>query len=299
MKIFYFWQKLIFSAFIAVFIPASLFSYSSKKLSRDLKLLVQIAKTIDTELESEENTAQESFTNYSWLELPACSGTTEHAHDHQIRVCPGFVLCYRESYEQAEWVAYELTSSELEKKVSRSNNFQPDLQISTGSATWYDYRGSGYDRGHLAPAGDMTWSQESMDSCFLMSNISPQVPAFNQGIWQKLETKVRSWAKRYGSVWVVTGPVLEKPSYEYKQIGSTNSIAVPQFYYKALLAKKKDSSYVSAAFLLPNEASSEPLSFFKISIDELEERTGLDFFPALEDSLEDEIESKIFTNEFN
>lgn len=212
--------------------------------------------------------------------------------DHELEIYTGFTLCYRESYEQSEWVAYELTAEELSKEASRSNNFHSDKNISTGSATTEDYRSSGYDRGHLAPAADMAWNKDVMSDSFLMSNMSPQSPSFNRGVWSKLESKVREWAAKFGRIYVVTGPILEKES--YPTIGA-NKVAVPEYYYKALLYVPEEelveNDFQMIGFILPNEGSTADLYSFVVSVDEIEARTGIDFFYGLDDEIEDKIES--------
>ncbi|MGL4985656.1 MAG: DNA/RNA non-specific endonuclease [Treponemataceae bacterium] len=231
----------------------------------------------------------------SQFEIPHCIATkgkpSEEAADHEIRIFPDFILCYRESYEQPEWVAYQLTKDELTKNVNRSDDFRPDTNITSSSADLDDYRGSGYDRGHLAPAADFSFSKEAMSNTFFMSNMSPQNPAFNRGIWAKLEAKVRTWAHNFESVYVITGPILEKPQYETIGI---NEVAVPDFYYKVLCAKDPiNQAIIMIAFILPNEKSSDPLEYFAVSIDELEKRTSLDFFHLLPNKIEKNLEEKI------
>ncbi len=229
------------------------------------------------------------------LEIPLCPGTEKaFAEDHEVHTYSGFQLCYRESYEQAEWVSYTITREELIKVTGRLNNFRPDTQISTGSAELSDYKNSGYDRGHLAPSGDMTWSFESASDSFLLSNMSPQTPAFNRGMWKKLEEEVRKWADNFGYVVVITGPLLEKNAGEYECIGE-NKVAVPQYYYKVLLTEITDeegnSFYTAAAFIMPNEDIKGSIWDYAVSVDEVEKRSGLNFFYILNDSIEDEIES--------
>src|SRR5699024_5936330 len=124
------------------------------------------------------------------LELPS------YKHADSIITHVGYHLRYHETHEQAQWVAYELTASEADGPAGRTNDFREDPSISTGSATLSDYRYSGYDRGHLIPAGDGRWSQAAMSATFLLSNMSPQDPSFNRGDWRTLESKVREWAKR-------------------------------------------------------------------------------------------------------
>jgi len=186
----------------------------------------------------------------------------------------GFDLAYNEEYEQAAWVAYVLTRGEIESgTVERSDNFRSDTNLATNSASLADYRGSGYDRGHLAPAGDMQWDTAAMSESFLMSNMSPQLPAFNRGIWKKLESGVRNWALEKDSIYVITGPVLTSID---SFIGE-NQVGIPPYYYKVLVdLSPPDHSLI--AFLLPNSASSDSLMHFAISVDSLEQVTGYNFF---------------------
>jgi endonuclease G len=172
----------------------------------------------------------------------------------------GFDLAYNEQHEQAAWVAYVLTREEIESgNIERTNNFRPDKNLVTGSASLADYRGSGFDRGHLAPAGDMQWAPEAMSESFLMSNMSPQDPAFNRGVWKRLESEVRNWALEKDSIYVITGPVLASID---SFIGE-NQVGIPQHYYKVLLdLSPPDHSLI--AFLLPNSASSDSLMRFAI-----------------------------------
>ena len=136
-----------------------------------------------------------------------------------------YTLNYNEEHEQAEWVAYILTKDRVYGTVKRTNNFRPDPKVKTGSATLADYKGSGYDRGHLAPAADMKWSATAMSESFYMSNMSPQRPGFNRGIWKRLEQLVRTWAVEYEEIHVVTGPVLKG---SFKSIGP-NQVSVPEY----------------------------------------------------------------------
>ncbi|MCR4939095.1 MAG: DNA/RNA non-specific endonuclease [Treponemataceae bacterium] len=228
------------------------------------------------------------------LEIPLCP---DGSHDHERRVFSGFTACYREDYEQPEWVAYTITPEKLIKEAERSNSFKADPQISTGSATPDDYKGSGYDRGHLAPAADMAYSEITMKESFFMSNMSPQAPSFNRGIWNNLENDVRSIAADCDCLYVITGPVLEKPASEYPSIGE-NKVSIPEFYYKVLLAVEEDeegepASVTSYAYLVPNGKTDEEPESFMCAIDDIEARTGIDFFSLLEDGLEKRLEEEI------
>lgn len=238
------------------------------------------------------------------LEIPLCFGS-RHTADHERRNYEYYSICYRESYEQAEWSAYCLTREHLVKNASRSDDFRPDPEISTGSATLADYKGSGYDRGHLSPAADFSFDKNAMSETFYMSNMSPQAGGFNRGIWKNLEAKAREWAQKFGMVFIVSGPVLEKPAEDYESIGE-DKVSVPQFYYKVLLAPvyedendaatPEDAKSVTAiGFIFPNEKCAGDIFDYAESIDEIEKRTGLDFFYKLDDTVENKIEAEVDT----
>jgi endonuclease G len=196
-----------------------------------------------------------------------------------------YVLSYSEVHEQPEWVYYKLTASFVKGAVSRTDDFRPDPMVSTGSAQLYDYKGSGYDRGHLCPAGDMKLSRQAMSETFFMSNMSPQEPSFNRGIWKNLEATVRNWAVQEGEIYVVTGGILS----EAKGKIGTNGVTVPGYYYKVVYDPTGDKKMI--ALVLPNEKGTRPLQSYVVSVDKVEELTGIDFFPELADDIENRLES--------
>ena len=201
----------------------------------------------------------------------------------------GYTLSYCEEYEVPYWVAYSLTKEEVStQSASRNDNFREDPSVPTGSATLQDYKKSGYDRGHMAPAADFRWSEDAMNDTFYLSNMCPQKHAFNAGIWSDLESAVRSIAYTDEEIYVVTGPVLTDGPYE--TIGE-NKVAVPKYYYKVIL-DYTDPVIKAIGFILPAENSSEPLSYFAVTVDKVEEVTGIDFFPALPDDIEDVVEAE-------
>ena len=202
---------------------------------------------------------------------------------------PGYALGYIERHEQAAWVIYRLTVEELKTKVSsRSDDFRADPDIPTGSATPADYKRSGFDRGHLAPAADMAFSVQTMSDSFYMSNMSPQRPECNRKIWKDLETQVRHFALAERDVYIVTGPILpQRPSLT---IGE-NKVTVPDAFYKIVYDRTPPQKMI--AFIVPNAGSSEPLQSFVVTVDRVEEETGLDFFPLLPQPLQEELESTI------
>lgn len=199
-----------------------------------------------------------------------------------------FALSYDEDHEQAEWVVYEITRDRLnENWADRPNTFRPDPDVRTESATPRDYNGSGYDRGHLVPAADMAFDAAAIDESFLMSNMSPQVPAFNAGVWRELEECARDWGRKFKHIYVVTGPVLTRTP-----LGSIgfSKVTVPAAFYKVLYAPDQ---HKAIGFILPNELSAKPVMDFACSIDEVEEVTGLDFFPNILKGLDEELEGSL------
>ena len=209
--------------------------------------------------------------------------------DDEIVRHDGYALRFRVDYKQADWVAYPLLPEEINGDTDREgSSFRPDPAVSTGSALPTDYTRSGYDRGHLAPAGDFKFSRRMMQETFFMSNISPQAPQFNRGIWKELEELVRQWALRDDGLYVVTGPVL-KPG--LPTIGRTNEVSVPGKFYKVILyCNKPDVRMIG--FLLNNEGSDGSLKQFVVPVDQIEQLTGIDFFPKIPDPLERELEGK-------
>lgn len=198
-----------------------------------------------------------------------------------------YTLSYSEKYEQAEWVAYE-----LKKSYVRSNDFErpyfiKDPKVNTGSADWRNYKKSGYDKGHLCPAGDMEFALDAYNDTFFTSNISPQLHDFNRGVWNRLEQKVRYWAAKYDGIYVITAGVLQP---NLKTIG-TEQVLVPNSFYKILL-DNSNGHYKMIAFLVPHAKSDKPLYSFVVSVDSIEKITGIDFFPKLDDTTENSLEKR-------
>jgi DNA/RNA endonuclease G (NUC1) len=201
-----------------------------------------------------------------------------------------YTLSYSEDHEQAEWVYYVLKSNQLNSTVERKDNFRPDFKVKTSSAQLYDYKGSGYDRGHLAPATDMKYNNISISESFFMSNMSPQSPSFNRGIWKKIEKQFRDWSYKYGELVIVTGPVLKGEN--YGSIG--NKVTIPKWYYKVAIDPSNYDRNI--AILIENKGSSASIKSFVVTIDYLEEFSGLDFFHNLSDKIEESFESSTHIN---
>ena len=217
------------------------------------------------------------------LELPAQKQTDK------IKRYRGYVSSYNTETLIPDWVAYELTREETRGKATRADkNFSMDLSFKGKQAMREDYMGSGWTRGHMAPAGDFFWSDEAMEETFYFMNICPQREELNNKDWQYLEKQVREWANRYGKVWVVSGPIIGENI--YGTIGR-DRVVVPDAFFKAVMVHD-GRRYQSIAFVMGNDAERYWLQDCALTIDELEERTGIDFYPALPDDIEDDVESR-------
>lgn len=208
---------------------------------------------------------------------------------YQLIKHENYALAYSEEHEQAAWVAYELTKSEVTTKVvDRTDDYREDPNCPSGSATLEDYKYSGYDRGHLAPASDFKFSYKAMSESFYLTNMCPQKAEFNREIWLDLEVRTRSWAYQKNALHVIVGPIFEE---NLKTIGP-NKVAVPNYYYKILLDLPQKKAI---AFLMKNQASTFGLHNFVVPIDSIEALSGIDFFPSLDDSLETVLETSVST----
>lgn len=217
------------------------------------------------------------------------SSTTGEVVHHEF-----YSLSYNEPFEQAEWVAYDLKKSQLTYDDRKRPYFIEDPEVRTKSADWRNYRGSGYDRGHLCPAGDRRFSEQAYNETFYTSNISPQDKDFNAGVWNRLEQQVRRWCKKYGDLMVVTGGILEDG---LEEIGEED-VDVPRAFYKLVLKRNGDTPEV-LAFLIPATESDAPLQSFLISVDELEEKTGIDFFHNQPETWQKTIEKSVESSGWN
>jgi endonuclease G len=237
------------------------------------------------------------FNQDSQDEMPADNGIPDfalpaiHKGDEIIKH-PNYILRYEEDYEVPAWVVHKLRGEYTKGHASRGDNqFMPDRKVKDNSALSGDYTSTGYDRGHMVPAGDFKCCQDFMTETFYMSNIAPQAPDFNRGIWENIESRIRGWSVRDEELYVVTGPVLRKG---LPTIGRYNNVAIPEFFYKIVLfyQPKSGKNPRAIAFLLPNEALfGKKMNSYVVSVDEVEKATGLDFFAKLPDTLESKLEA--------
>jgi endonuclease G len=210
--------------------------------------------------------------------------------NHQVIKRDHYELSYNNEHEIANWVSYDLNSSHLKGCVPRSDSFRLDPLIVEGSSTPADYKDSGFDRGHLLPAGDMKFDREAMRNTFFMSNMTPQPAKFNRGRWSSLENLIRAWGLKYKNLAIVTGPVISE---NLPQIGVFNKVSVPREYFKVIIRENLDGSLNALGFLMSTDVPFTNLAAYALTINQIEELTGLDFFNSLRDDIEEDLESEI------
>lgn len=199
----------------------------------------------------------------------------------------GYTVSYNPEWKIPNWVAWHLTAAHAYGDVSRKNaSFHEDTDVPLPRATTYDYINSGYDRGHLCPAGDNKWSELAMEQSFLMTNICPQDPGLNRGDWNEMEIQCRKWAKEYGDVYIVAGPILYNT--RHKKIGE-NKVVVPEAFFKVVLCMNGTPKAIG--FVYKNIDGDRPKGDYVNSVDQVERITGIDFFPALPDRIENKVEA--------
>ena len=233
------------------------------------------------------------------LHVAPFSSASETCGEHLVKGMPsnnsdqvlcrtGYAVGYNYQTKNADWVAYHVTKESVNAQFKRSNKFKADAELPEyAQSTLSDYSKSGYDRGHLAPSAAMDFSQQSMQESFLLSNMSPQLPGFNRVGWRLLEEHVRDLANEYQELYVVTGPI-----YEGNESSIGDGVVIPSAFYKVIL----DPYYNDAiAFIVPHrDVSGSELVNFVTTIDDVEQRTNLDFFANTSDDIENSMEAMLW-----
>lgn len=197
----------------------------------------------------------------------------------------GYTVSYNKDLKLPNWVSYELTRQEVKGTEKRNDRFTTDPLVEGSIATNADYARSGYDKGHMAPAADMKWSSTAMKESFYFSNVCPQHPQLNRRGWKILEEKIRDWAIADSAIIIICGPIIEKHP---KAIGR-NKVTVPGQFFKVVLSPFSNPIR-AIGFLFNNEQALYPISSYAISVDSIENLTGMDFFAPLPDEIENKIE---------
>lgn len=277
------------------------FSAFAQTSEEKIKLLTQEINNIDLQKEQ----LYQELENYKLAKLREDlkkNGLPKTTDKEEIINHLAMSLVYSEQHEQAKWVAHIILPDIINGKEGRTNDFREDSLIKTGSATekdyflkekkedgTYVYDGFGYDRGHLAPSADFKWSKKALSESYLYSNMSPQLGDFNRGKWGDLEDIFRGYIvmNQNTQLYVVSGPLLNDslPAIER----GVNKVSIPNYYFKVIVDLTNNKAI---GFIMPNKKIEYPLSSFALSINEVEKATGIDFFFALDDDLEEKLESQ-------
>ena len=210
-----------------------------------------------------------------------------------IKQRTSYTVSYNHDTREPNWVAWVLTAEHASGKVQRMD-FADDDDMPAPKGTLADYYNSGFDRGHMCPAGDNKWSEKAMQDCFLITNMCPQDGGLNRGVWNSIEQQCRSWAKEYGKVYVVCGPVyLNK---QHRKLGK-NKVVVPDAFFKVVLCMEGKPKAIG--FICRNQTQKgKKKTDFVNSVDEVERITGYDFFSKLPDGIEKKVEAHADINEW-
>lgn len=214
--------------------------------------------------------------------------TSPKGTPEQILKRTGYVASYNKTTLLPNWVAWHLTAERTEGSAKRSGvDFAEDTEVPEPRATDWDYYNSGYDRGHMCPAADNKWSKKAMEESFLFTNMCPQNGNLNRGDWNEMEMACRKWAKKYGDLYIVCGPILYKG--KHKTIGK-NKVVVPEAFFKAVLRTGDNPQAIG--FIYKNTSGNRPKDSYVNTVDEVERITGIDFFPSLPDDVEKKVEAE-------
>lgn len=248
------------------------------------KRIDQFSKVYAAQQTTELQTAGVEVAEDQQMEVPApLQGVAE-----QILKREGYTTSYNKDTRQPNWVAWHLTADHTTGEYKREGiKFHEDEEVPEPRAVDSDYARSGYDRGHMCPSGDNKWSRLAQEQSFLFTNICPQNGGLNRGDWNEMENQCRRWAKRYGDIYIVAGPIFYKG--KPKTIGK-NHIAVPDAFFKVVLCLKGTPKAIG--FIYKNVEGNRPKDSYVNSVDEVERITGIDFFPALPDSVERRVETE-------
>ena len=198
-----------------------------------------------------------------------------------------YIVSYNKDTKCPNWVVWHLTAEHTDGLHQRSVSFYEEESIPIPRATNEDYKGTGWSRGHMCPAGDNKWDETAMYETFSLANICPQNAKLNSGLWNSIEIDCRRWAKQYGDIYIVCGPVFYKQ--EHETIGR-NEVCVPEAFFKVVLCLNGKPKGLGV--VVKNNAGTKKKNLYYNSIDQVERITGIDFFPALPDDMENKVEAQ-------
>ena len=288
--------KITIAIFVVVFLGLILLLHVNGKTSDDYPYSEMASLNEDVEDEdstensekvhNESNAHVEPATSDSIFDI--CKPAPLVGVSEQIIKKKSYIASYNKDTKIANWVAWHLTSEHTEGSIGRGNMFHEDEEVPSPKATVEDYKGSGWSRGHMCPAGDNKWDAEAMYQSFSLINVCPQNASLNSGLWNSLEIDCRNWAKRFHDIYIICGPVFFQQDHEVIGI---NEIYVPEAFFKVVLCLNGKPKGLGV--IVKNTAGNKKKDIYYNSIDQVERITGMDFFPLLSDDVEDEVESNL------
>ena len=288
--------KITIAIFVVVFLGLILLLHVNGKTSDDYAYSEMASLNEDVEDEdstensekvhNESNAHVEPATSDSIFDI--CKPAPLVGVSVQIIKKKSYIVSYNKDTKIANWVAWHLTSEHTEGSIGRGNMFHEDEEVPSPKATVEDYKGSGWSRGHMCPAGDNKWDAEAMYQSFSLINVCPQNASLNSGLWNSLEIDCRNWAKRFHDIYIICGPVFFQQDHEVIGI---NEIYVPEAFFKVVLCLNGKPKGLGV--IVKNTAGNKKKDIYYNSIDQVERITGMDFFPLLSDDVEDEVESNL------
>lgn len=210
---------------------------------------------------------------------------------HQMLVRKGYITSYNKETRLPNWVAWRITAETADGQWQRLKQYHEDEDVPEPRATPEDYRGCGkmgLSRGHMCPAADNKWDRQAIYEANALTNICPQNRSMNSGVWNSVEMDCRKWAREYGEVYVVCGPLLLRG--EHQRIGC-NSVVVPEAFFKVVLCLT--GKPWAFGIIVRNNDGTRKRDLYYNTIDQVERVTGYDFFSSLPDSLEDVVEHEM------
>lgn len=219
-------------------------------------------------------------------DLPLPSPLT--GREEQILTRKSYVVSYNKDTRQPNWVAWRLTADHTDGPVPRPvTGWHDDKEVPQPRAYYQDYRGTCWDRGHMCPAGDNKWDSTAMYETFLMTNACPQNKTLNSGIWNQIEMDCREWARKYGEIYIVCGPLFLNQ--EHDTIGQHN-IPVPEAFFKVIVCLDENNPK-GIGFICRNNEGTKKKDLYTNTIREVERITGITFFPNLSASVSETVKS--------
>ena len=273
--------------FVTLVVVAALCSCDFAKNNR--ALVNEVGKALIEELDDKDGEAgvRDASAGTAETDDKLVMQTSPEGTPEQILKRTGYVTSYNRTTLLPNWVAWHLTAERTEGSAKRSDvDFAEDNEVPEPRATDWDYYNSGYDRGHMCPAADNKWSKKAMEESFLFTNMCPQNSNLNRGDWNEMEMACRKWAKKYGGIYIVCGPILYKG--KHKTIGK-NKVVVPEAFFKVVLRTGDEPQAIG--FIYKNTSGNRPKDSYVNTVDEVERITGIDFFPSLPDDVENKVEA--------